>query len=79
MRVARSARRRRRSHCILMAVRGEAVIGEGRSDECAAARRSGEWQGSGGRTLQNMMAAFTTRICRSFLINISKFYVVFTK
>jgi len=31
MRVARSARRRRRSYCNIMATRGEAVIGEGRS------------------------------------------------
>jgi len=31
IRVARSARRRRRSHCNIMVARGEAVIGEGRS------------------------------------------------
>jgi len=51
MRVARSARRRRQSHCNIMAARGEAVIGEERSDECAGARRSDEWKGSGGRIL----------------------------
>jgi len=38
MRVARNARRQRRSHCIIMAARGEAVIGEGRGDECVGAR-----------------------------------------
>jgi len=27
-----------------MAARGEAVIGEGRSDECVGARQSGEWE-----------------------------------
>jgi len=31
MRVARSARRGRRSHCNIIAARGEAVIGKGRS------------------------------------------------
>jgi len=31
MRVARSMRRQRRSHCNIMAARGQAVIGEGRS------------------------------------------------
>jgi len=37
MRVDRSARRRRWSDCIIMAARGEAVIGEKRSDKCAGA------------------------------------------
>jgi len=37
--VARSARRRRQSHCNIMAARGEAVIGEGKSDECVGAWR----------------------------------------
>jgi len=39
MRVAKSARRRRRSHCNIIAARDEAVIGEGRSDECVGARQ----------------------------------------
>jgi len=39
MRVARSTRRRRRSHCNIIVARGEAVIGERRSDECVSARR----------------------------------------
>jgi len=39
MHMARSARRRRRSHYNIMAARGEAMIGEGRSDECLGARQ----------------------------------------
>jgi len=45
-----------------MAARGEVVIGKGRSDECAGARRSGKgaseskWEGSGGWTLRNIIA-----------------------
>jgi len=42
---------------VTMAARGEAIIREGRSDECVGARRSDEWEGCGGQTLQNMMAA----------------------
>jgi len=38
MHVARSMRRRRRSHCNIMAARGKAVIGEGRNDECVDLR-----------------------------------------
>jgi len=38
MRVARSMRRRRRSHCNIMAARGEAVIEKGRNDECVGLR-----------------------------------------
>jgi len=40
MRVVRSAWRWRRSHCNIMAVRGETVIGEGRNDECVGARHT---------------------------------------
>jgi len=36
IRVARSARRRKRSHCNIMAARGKAVIEERRNDECVA-------------------------------------------
>jgi len=61
MRVARSGRRRRRSHCNIKAARGEAVIGEGRSDQCVGARR---------RLLPSPITQ-ATRIGRSSLINFS--------